>query len=79
VSSGKLKSLRQSLEKLDKSMAALQLERTELEARLAGNLSVEDIAKAGTQLQHVNEELAREEEKWLELSGDIEALEAASA
>jgi len=79
VSSGKIKSLRQSLEKLDKSMAALQLERTELEARLAGNLSVEDIAKAGTQLQHVNEELAREEEKWLELSGDIEALEAASA
>jgi len=77
--SNKLKSLKQSLEKLDKSMAALQLERTELEARLAGNLSVEDIAVAGKQLQHVNEELAREEERWLELSGDIEALEAASA
>jgi ATP-binding cassette subfamily F protein 3 len=77
--SGKLKVLRQSLEKLDKSMAALQLERTELEARLAGNLSVEDIARAGTQLQHVNEELAREEEKWLELSGEIEELDGASA
>jgi ATP-binding cassette, subfamily F, member 3 len=77
--SNKLKSLKQSLEKLDKSMAALQLERTELEARLAGNLSVEDIAVAGKQLQHVNEELAREEERWLELSGEIEALEAASA
>jgi ATP-binding cassette subfamily F protein 3 len=77
--SGRLKSLRQSLEKLDKSMAALQLERTELEARLAGNLSVEDIAKAGIELQHVNEELAREEEKWLELSGEIEALEEPGA
>jgi ATP-binding cassette subfamily F protein 3 len=77
--SGKLKALRQSLEKLDKSMAALQLERTELEARLAGNLSVEDIAKAGIELQHVNEELAREEEKWLELSGEIEALEEPGA
>jgi ATP-binding cassette, subfamily F, member 3 len=77
--SGKLKSLKQSLEKLDKSMAALQLERSELEARLAGNLSVEDIAAAGKQLQHVNEELVREEEKWLELSGEIEELEGASA
>jgi ATP-binding cassette, subfamily F, member 3 len=60
-------------------MSALQLERTELEARLAGNLSVEDIAVAGKQLQHVNEELAREEERWLELSGEIEELEAAGA
>jgi ATP-binding cassette, subfamily F, member 3 len=71
--------LKQSLEKLDKSMAALQLERSVLETRLAGNLSVEDIAAAGKQLQHVNEELVREEEKWLELSGEIEELEGASA
>jgi len=77
--SGKLKSLRQSLEKLDKSMAALQLEKAELEARLAGDLSVEDIAKAGNQLQQVNEELAREEERWLELSGEIDELDEASA
>ena len=77
VPSGKLKPLKQSLEKLDKSLAALHAEKAALEARLAGTLSVEDITKAGNQLQHVNEELAREEEKWLELSEQIEALETA--
>jgi len=77
--SGKLKPLKQSLEKLDKSLAALHAEKAALEARLAGTLSVEDITAVGGQLQHVNDELAREEERWLELSGEIEALEAASA
>jgi len=77
--SGKLKPLKQSLEKLDKSLAALHAEKAALEARLTGKLSVEDITAVGGQLQHVNDELAREEERWLELSGEIEALEAASA
>src|SRR5512143_1885420 len=79
VPSGKLKPLKQALEKLDKSLAALHAEKTALEARLAGTLSIEEITKAGNQLQHVNEELAREEEKWLELSEQIESLEAAGA
>ncbi|WP_018507042.1 ABC-F family ATP-binding cassette domain-containing protein [Thiobacillus thioparus] len=74
--SGKLKPLKQALEKLDKSMAALQAEKAALEARLAGTLSVEDITETGRQLQHVNDELEREEEKWFDLSGQIEALEA---
>jgi len=77
--SGKLKPLKQSQEKLDKSMAALQLEKAALEARLAGGLSVEAIAETGRQIQHLSDELAREEEKWLELSGQIEALEEARA
>jgi ATP-binding cassette subfamily F protein 3 len=79
VPSGKLKPLKQSLEKLDKSLAALHAEKAALEARLAGTLTVEDITKVGNQLQHVNQELAREEEKWLELSEQIESLEAAGA
>jgi len=74
--SGKLKPLKQALEKLDKSMAALQAEKTALETRLAGILSVDDITETGRQLQHVNDELEREEEKWFDLSGQIEALEA---
>jgi ATP-binding cassette subfamily F protein 3 len=77
--SGKLKPLKQSLEKLDKSLAALHSEKAALEAKLAGTLSVEDITVVGNQLQHVNDELAREEERWLELSGQIEGLEGASA
>jgi ATP-binding cassette subfamily F protein 3 len=79
VSSGKIKSLRQKLEKLDKSMAALQMEKTGFEARLAGTLTVEQITETGKQLQHVIDELAIEEGEWLELSGEIEALETANA
>ena len=77
--SGKLKPLKQSLEKLDKAMAALQAEKAALEARLIGGLSVEAIAETGKQIQHISDELAREEEKWMELSEQIEALETASA
>jgi ATP-binding cassette subfamily F protein 3 len=77
--SSKLKPLKQSLEKLDQSLAALHAEKAALEARLAGTLSVEDITAAGNQLQHVNDELAREEERWLALLEEIEALEAAHA
>jgi ATP-binding cassette subfamily F protein 3 len=77
--SGKLKPLKQSLDKLDKSLAALHTEKSRLEARLAEKLSLEAIAEAGTQLKQVDEALAREEEKWLELSEQIEALEAVSA
>jgi len=79
VSSGKIKALKQKLEKLDKSMAALQAEKAALEARLGGALSVEEITETGKQLQHVIDELAVEEGEWLEMSGEIEALEAASA
>jgi ATP-binding cassette, subfamily F, member 3 len=79
VSSGKIKSLKQKLEKLDKSMAALQAEKTAFEARLGGTLSVEEITETGKQLQHVIDELAIEEGEWLALSGEIEALEGASA
>ncbi|MDT3705615.1 MAG: ATP-binding cassette domain-containing protein [Thiobacillus sp.] len=79
VPSGKLKPLKQSLEKLDSSLAALHAEKAALEARLAGALSVGEITETGRQIQQINDELEREEEKWLELSGQIEALETASA
>ncbi|MGK2951621.1 MAG: ATP-binding cassette domain-containing protein [Thiobacillus sp.] len=79
VSSGKIKTLKQKLEKLDKSMAALQAEKAAFEARLGGTLSVEEITETGKQLQHVIDELAIEEGEWLALSGEIEVLEGASA
>ena len=77
VSLGKIKSLKQKLEKLDKSMAALQAEKAAFEARLCETLSVEEITETGRQLQHVIDELAIEEGEWLALSGEIEALEGA--
>jgi ATP-binding cassette subfamily F protein 3 len=79
VSSGKIKSLKQKLERLDKSMAALQAEKAAFEARLGGTLSVEEITETGKQLQHVIDELAIEDGEWLELLGEIEALEASGA
>jgi ATP-binding cassette subfamily F protein 3 len=79
VSSGKIKSLKQKLERLDKSMAALQAEKAAFEARLGETLTVEEITETGKQLQHVIDELAIEEGEWLELSEQIEALETASA
>ncbi|MHB1084433.1 MAG: ABC-F family ATP-binding cassette domain-containing protein [Thiobacillus sp.] len=79
VASGKVKSLKQKQERLDKSMAALQAEKAAFEARLGGTLSVEEITETGKQLQHVIDELAIEEGEWLALAGEIESLEAAGA
>ena len=79
VSSGKVKSLKQKLERLEKSMAALQAEKAAFEGKLSGTLSVEEITEVSKQLQHVIGELEIEEGEWLELSEEIEALEAAGA
>ncbi|MBT9566759.1 MAG: ATP-binding cassette domain-containing protein [Thiobacillus sp.] len=79
VPSGKVKSLKQKLERLEKSMAALQAEKAAFEAKLGGTLSVEEITETGKQLQHVIDELAIEEGEWLALAGEIEALEGAGA
>jgi ATP-binding cassette subfamily F protein 3 len=76
---GNLKSLKLKLEKLDKSMTALNSEKSALEARLSGTLSIEEITETGRQLQHVIDELALEEGEWLALSEQIEVQETASA
>ncbi len=73
---GKLRPLKQSLEKLDQSLAALHAQKAALEARLAGTLALEEIAHEASRLQQINDELEREEERWLQLSEQIEALEA---
>jgi ATP-binding cassette subfamily F protein 3 len=71
-----LKPLKQALDRLETRMAALQAEKAALEAHLAGALSLTEITEASDRLHGVNEELARNEEKWLELCGEIEAIEA---
>ncbi len=76
---GRLKALRQKLDKLDARMAALHSEKDALEASLSGALSGAEIAEAGHRLQVVNDAIAHEEEAWLELSHEIEALDAAGA
>ena len=78
-SGNKLKSLRQKLDRVDARVAALHAEKTELEARLSGALAFDEISEAGRRLERINAELAEEEEAWLELSAEIEALEAVGA
>ncbi len=78
-SGNKLKSLRQKLDRIDARVAALHADKAALEARLSGTLGLDDIAEAGRRLEQVNADLAQEEEAWLDVSSEIEALEAASA
>ena len=60
-------------------MAALEGEKGELEARLSGAMPPPEIAEAGRRLKAVGDELAQLEERWLELSGEIESAEAGGA
>ncbi len=69
--------LRRELEQAEQRMAQLQTGKAELEARLAATLPPAEIAEAGRRLKSVNDELAALEERWLDLSGRIEAIETA--
>ncbi|MGH6627020.1 MAG: ABC-F family ATP-binding cassette domain-containing protein [Burkholderiaceae bacterium] len=72
----KTRPLKRELDQLDKSMAALQAEKEELERQLATALTPAAIAEHGKRLKVLNDELAQQEERWLSLS---EQMEAASA
>ncbi|MBP7566180.1 MAG: ATP-binding cassette domain-containing protein [Burkholderiaceae bacterium] len=72
----KTRPLRKELEKIDQRLAALGSERTALEARLAEPLAPAEIAEAGRRLKAAGDEVAALEERWLELSGEIESLGA---
>jgi ATP-binding cassette subfamily F protein 3 len=74
----RLKPLRQAIGKIDQRLAELATERAALEQRLAQPaLAPADIASGGRQLKTVTEETARLEDQWLDLSGQIEAMEQA--
>jgi ATP-binding cassette subfamily F protein 3 len=70
--------LRNELSQIDTRLAKLGSERADLEATLATpGLSGADIADAGRRLNHIQAEVAMLEERWLELSEQIEALSQA--
>lgn len=71
--SARLKPLKKELEQAERRIAALETEKGGLEARLATALPPAEIAEAGRRLKAVTDELASLEERWLELSGEIEA------
>ncbi len=74
----RLKPMRKDLEKAEQRIAALEREKAGLEAALAGTTSPADMAESGRRLKGIADELAQVEERWLELTGQIEAAEAAA-
>ncbi|HET8745577.1 MAG TPA: ATP-binding cassette domain-containing protein [Ramlibacter sp.] len=75
----RLRPLKKELEQAERRMASLETEKGELESRLSGALPPAEIADAGRRLKAVTDELGQLEERWLALSGEIEAAEAEAA
>ena len=71
----KAKPLKRELELAESRMAQLNGEKAELETRLATALPATEIAQLGKRLKAANDELTALEERWLALSGDIDAIE----
>ena len=71
--SGSVKPLKKELDQAEKRMAQLNTDKTSLEAQLAADPAPQKIAETGRKLKTINEELASLEERWLELSGEIDA------
>jgi len=71
----KTKPFKKELEQIDKKLPQLNTQRDALETKLATpGLSGADIVDAGKQLSAVNGEIEQLEERWLELSEQIEAI-----
>ncbi len=72
--------LRKEVERLDSQLAALAIERGQLEVALASRaLMPPEMAERGRRLKIVNEEVELLEARWLELTEEIEALTATAA
>ncbi len=72
----KTRPFRRELEQIDKKLPQLTAERSALEEKLATpGLSGSDIADAGKQLKTVNDSIDALEERWLELSEQIESIQ----
>ncbi|VUZ27476.1 putative ABC transporter ATP-binding protein YheS [uncultured Comamonas sp.] len=74
----KTKPLRKELEKIDARMAQLGEEKAALEEKLATPLPPAEIAEAGKRLKTVGDALEECEERWLELSEEIEQITLAA-
>ncbi|MFG5775447.1 ABC-F family ATP-binding cassette domain-containing protein [Comamonas sp. J-3] len=71
----KTKPFKKELEQIDKKLPQLNAERSALEEKLATpGLAGADIVEAGKQLSAVNSSIEQLEERWLELSEQIEAI-----
>ncbi|MDP1565512.1 MAG: ATP-binding cassette domain-containing protein, partial [Polaromonas sp.] len=70
------KPLRKELEKTDARMASLSAERDSLQASLANTTAPAEMAQSGKRLKAIDAELLTLEERWLELTEQIETAAA---
>jgi ATP-binding cassette subfamily F protein 3 len=69
------KPIKKLIEKAEKQMAALNLEKGQLEERLMSPLAPNEMAETGKSLKQVNDQLAQIEEQWLAWAAEIERIE----
>jgi ATP-binding cassette subfamily F protein 3 len=72
----KLRPLKQELERIDRRLAELAQEHQTLEQRLTEPLAPADIADCGRRLKAASDETATLEERWLELSTELDGASA---
>jgi ATP-binding cassette subfamily F protein 3 len=72
----RLRPLRKDLEKTEARMAKLEADKTDFEARLAQPMGPAEMAELGRKLKAIGAELNGLEERWLDLTGQIEAIGA---
>jgi ATP-binding cassette subfamily F protein 3 len=70
------KPLKRELGQIDERLAAAGKDKDAIEARLTQSLPAAEIAEAGKRLKALNDEIEQLEERWLALSGQLEALAA---
>jgi ATP-binding cassette subfamily F protein 3 len=75
----KTRPLKRSLDKINQQLAERGAEKAALEARLSEPLPSADIADCGRKLKACSDAIDTLEEQWLELSGEIEAIESGTA
>ena len=73
----KTRPLKKELEQIDKRLAALAGERAALEHKLTQALPPAEIAECGRALKAGHDETAQLEERWLEISSELEEISAA--
>ena len=72
----RLKPLKREMERSESAMEKLNAEKAQLEAKMTTPITPAELADAGKRLKAVNDSIASIEERWLELSGQIEAASA---
>ncbi|MDM0118874.1 ABC-F family ATP-binding cassette domain-containing protein [Variovorax arabinosiphilus] len=68
--------LKREIAQIDERLAEAGTAKAAIEARLAQALPAAEIAEAGKRLKALNEEIERLEERWMTVSGQLEALTA---